>query len=399
MNTPIGKPALLKLYNCKKIMSLFLDNQPTTITDIAEKTDISKTTTIKIFKLLKEKNYIIPLGKGESSSIGGKRPDRYQQNTDLGFSLTFYIRKTGVYYYKQNIANIISDEEVIKYDKQHSITSITSWIADICNEKLSCIYKQHKICYGIIIIFEGIIENFADEEQLAYDFPYWVNSKNIITNIKSKLEYTLPIIFDNHHRFSLIAEKKFHSISDNKNIVYLECTEDGVGGAIYNNNKIAYGNSFIAGELGHIILCPDSPLFCKCGGRGCFEALVSIDNLLQSASKYYNSPINLRKLAKLYHNNDKAAIELIANITSWFSLAINNIFMLTAPNHIILSGSYSIFGERFLEEVYAKFQQLALTKVAKKLTLTFSSLNHKSSIIGGNILAIDKYFKQDEIYQ
>ncbi len=399
MNATIGRPALLKLYNCKKIMSILLNNQPATITDIAEKTGISKTTTIKIFKLLKEKNFIIPLGKGKSSAIGGKRPDRYQQNTDLGYSLTFYIRKTGVYYYKQNIANIMSDKKMIKYDKQHSRDSTASWIANICNGELNSIYKEHKICYSIILVFEGIIENFDDEEQLAYDFPYWINAKNIITNFKNELNYTIPVIFDTHHRFSLLAEKKFQTINDNKNIVYLECTEDGVGGAIYNNSRISYGNNFIAGELGHMILCPDSLLHCKCGGRGCFESLVSINNLLQQAGNSYNTSITLRKLAKLYKNDDKTAVELIDKITFWFALAINNIFMVTAPNHLILAGSYSIFGDRFLTEIYSKFQTLSLTKVSKDLKLTFSSLNSKSSIIGGNILAIDNYFKQDEIYQ
>ncbi len=398
MNDKIGRPALLKLNNCKKVMTLMRERNTTTMTDIAELTSLSKTTAIKILKLLKDKKFILPAGKGDSSPIGGKRPDTYALNTDIGYNLTFYIRKKGVFFNCLNTINEIIDEKYIEYDKKHTTKNITTWIADFCNEQLKLRQNNSSICFGLIIIFEGIIENFNDQNQLAYDFPYWINSRAVIDNIKKQLNYDVPVIFDNHHRFSLIAEKKLSHIDNCDNIVYLECTEDGLGGAIFVNHNISYGNSFIAGEIGHMILDPNSNILCKCGGHGCFETLVSISRLLHAAKEKYGKKTTLKALAKKYNQNDQIAVELIDQITNWFAIAVNNVFVISAPKHVIISGSYSIFGDQFLTSINEKLQTESLVKIVKKVNFTFSTLNSKACIIGGSMQAIDNYFVQDVIY-
>lgn len=398
MNDKIGRPALLKLNNCKNVMSLMRERKTTTITDIAEITSLSKTTAIKIIKLLKDKQFILPAGKGDSSPIGGKRPDTYTLNTDIGYSLTFYLRKKGVFFNCLNTVNEIIDEKYIEYDKEHSITNITTWIADFCNDQLKLRQKNNSICFGLIIIFEGIIENFNDQNQLAYDFPYWINSRAVIDNIKKQLKYDVPVIFDNHHRFSLIAEKKLSHIDNNDNIVYLECTEDGLGGAIFVNHNISYGNSFIAGEIGHMILDPNSEILCKCGGHGCFETLVSINRLLLTAKEKFGKRITLKALAKKYNEDDATAIKLINQITNWFAIAVNNVFVISAPKHVIISGTYSIFGDNFLKSINEKLQKESLVKIVKNVNFAFSTLSSKACIIGGSMQAIENYFIQDIIY-
>src|SRR5690606_40713957 len=48
----------------------------------------------------------------------------------------------------------------------------------------------------------------------------------------------------------------------------------GIGGALFFEEKIYRGISYVAGEIGHFVVEKNGPL-CGCGNRGCFEAVAS----------------------------------------------------------------------------------------------------------------------------
>lgn len=72
-----------------------------------------------------------------------------------------------------------------------------------------------------------------------------------------------------------LAEYSYGSISQNFMAVRIG---SGVGVGIILNGRQHHGESFAAGELGHIVVEDDGPL-CSCGNRGCLETFISVPRL------------------------------------------------------------------------------------------------------------------------
>lgn len=90
-----------------------------------------------------------------------------------------------------------------------------------------------------------------------------------------------PAVFENDANCACFAERD----TSRKNYVYLSLNES-VGGAIMLNGRLWVGETFQAGELGHMILIPGGRR-CYCGKQGCADAYLSPQALEQDGWETY----------------------------------------------------------------------------------------------------------------
>ena len=90
--------------------------------------------------------------------------------------------------------------------------------------------------------------------------------------------FGLAAWISNDANAAALAEYSYGSISHNLMLIKIG---SGVGAGIVINGQQHYGDSFAAGEIGHLVVEEDGPL-CLCGNRGCLESLVSIPLLKSS---------------------------------------------------------------------------------------------------------------------
>ncbi|HBC87003.1 MAG TPA: hypothetical protein DCZ94_08625 [Lentisphaeria bacterium] len=76
--------------------------------------------------------------------------------------------------------------------------------------------------------------------------------------------------FDNDANAGVLAEWFFGAGKGCRNLIYLTMST-GIGGGIIVNGHLVQGASFLAGEMGHVVLDPKGPQ-CNCGLKGCYEA-------------------------------------------------------------------------------------------------------------------------------
>lgn len=72
----------------------------------------------------------------------------------------------------------------------------------------------------------------------------------------------------------------------------------GVGSGIVIDGRMVYGHDGFAGELGHVIVCPDGRL-CGCGRKGCLEAYCSATGVARTAREFLvesSEPSSLRSV-------------------------------------------------------------------------------------------------------
>lgn len=91
--------------------------------------------------------------------------------------------------------------------------------------------------------------------------------------------FGLPTIVDNDAKAVAVGEHWLGAGRDERHLVGM-VVSTGVGGGIILDGRLLHGARGNAGHIGHVVVWPDGPL-CRCGARGCVEAVASGTGLAQ----------------------------------------------------------------------------------------------------------------------
>lgn len=98
-------------------------------------------------------------------------------------------------------------------------------------------------------------------------------------HLRSRLE--VPVLVDNDVNTVATADRLFGVGRDHRDYLIVTIGR-GIGLAMVVDGTVHRGHSGGAGEIGHVCVVPDGPL-CTCGLRGCLEALIGDQALVDQA--------------------------------------------------------------------------------------------------------------------
>jgi glucokinase len=245
---------------------------------------------------------------------------------------------------------------------------------------------------GIGIGIPGIIEDGVLIGG-ANNLPGWE-----MVPIKSLLEkeYHIPVFVENDANLMGLAESRFGSARDAKDIIFLTIGT-GIGGAMILNGNVYGGYRNRGGEFGHIIIQKDGRS-CSCGSKGCFEqyastsALISdYKNLVNNESIDPNLEIDGRFIVKKYLENDALAIEAMNNHFDYMAVGISSIINIFSPEKVVVGGGISEAGDFYVESIRERVYRIAMKETSSNTKLEQASLGNNAGMIGASILVFDHY--------
>ena len=206
-------------------------------------------------------------------------------------------------------------------------------------------------------------------------------------------KFKLPVKVTNDANASAIAEKLYGGAKEMHNFMVLTLGT-GLGSGIVVNDKLVYGHSGFAGELGHIIARPEGRQ-CGCGRYGCLETYVSATGIKRTVSKLlakysYKSdlrgiPFNrmsAKKLADAAFKGDKIAIESFEYTGKILGIALANVMAINNPQAIFLAGGLSKAGDLLLKPTRYHMEENLLSVYKGKTNLRITSVEGNSGILG-----------------
>jgi kanosamine 6-kinase len=120
--------------------------------------------------------------------------------------------------------------------------------------------------------------------------PHWAGVA-LVPRLESALGCALAVEDDGNA--AAWAEAEAAAVDD---LVYLGLGT-GVAGGLVLGGRVHHGRHAAAGEIGHVVVDPDGPA-CRCGRRGCLQALAS-GPALQAASDGPSLPRAIEGLARI----------------------------------------------------------------------------------------------------
>ena len=201
-----------------------------------------------------------------------------------------------------------------------------------------------------------------------------------------------PVHVGNDANLAAIAEYRAGEWAGTPNLVYIT-GEVGIGGGIIVAGQPLLGTRGYGGEVGHMNVMPGGPL-CGCGRRGCWEACIGLNALLQSARQRPRGDTpperKIEPLVKRARAGDGRTLELLRELGRWIGLGSANLANLFDPQVIILGGYFAHLGEWILPAAQEALEAGTLARARDNLRLATSTLGFTAAAQGGAIHAIER---------
>ena len=168
----------------------------------------------------------------------------------------------------------------------------------------------------------------------------------------------------------------------------------GIGAAVMTNGASYRGASSSAGEWGHTVISFDGRP-CRCGSKGCLEAYVGAESILDRWREASGGPVpgddeasSLNALLAAAPTSDAAA-RVLRETAGYLGAGIANLVNLFNPERILLGGWAGLaLGERLLPEIRAAVAAHALRQPYAETTITLCRLGPDAVAVGAATLPI-----------
>jgi predicted NBD/HSP70 family sugar kinase len=151
-------------------------------------------------------------------------------------------------------------------------------------------------------------------------------------------EFDLPVLVDNNVNALATAEILFGQAKGHDDALVVTIGT-GIGAGIIADSMVLRGRNGIAGEIGHLPTLEDGPL-CQCGARGCLEALIGEQALVDQARKQgvLTAREGIDALRDRADSGDAGAQGVFAGAGHILGRALAGVVNLLDPEVLIISG-------------------------------------------------------------
>ena len=398
-----ARPKNIRQKNVSSIIQLFRTSDTLSARTISDQTSLSKTSVNKILSQLTHERIIENVGKGDSTEIGGKKPDLFALNSEQAYFITIVFTAHNINAALLNLKLEILHSAVSYHETPLDREQLIVQLKDMVSHLLTISRIRADRIESIVLQSGGVINKENEALVIPIKDLNWKNNFPIRRLFMESLDFQPHVYFDNISRFFGYYELANDPSRSDKSLMIISTLESAVGGSILSNGSFDRGGHGLIGEFGHICVDQNSPEPCHCGNHGCFEVMVTKRVVFKKAEellgKYPSSSLaplirdgalSFKAVFDAADSGDALAREVLDNVIQYFYKVLYNAIFMIDPDEIIVQNLYAYPCAYFREQLEERLGRSALWKDIK---LTYSQTDeYHSAHIGAALYAGDKYF-------
>ncbi|MCF7824730.1 MAG: ROK family protein [Candidatus Marinimicrobia bacterium] len=384
------------------VLRIIRDQGPISRSDVAREMGVSKVIIGGIVKRLLETNILFEIGKGQSTTQGGRRPVMLEFNADAGLAIGIEVHLHRANILITNMNAEILHERAVKFQDNSNPEAILSRIVKAIQRLVSDNEKILSIL-GVGLALPGLINYEDGSISTSHSLKSWEGFP-----IKKYFEDALDttVYIENDVKAITLGEFHWGAGLDTKNVVYIWLGE-GIGAGIIINGEIYRGITASAGEVGYTMIAVKGinegsyPILYQ--GQDRFGEILSITNLekcmekavsLNGESSYSpGEEINLESISKAAREGDNLsnlALKEFGQILGALTINVINFFN---PELIILGGPVIDLCPTVLAEASKKAKADDLHIPADIVQIKAGSLKDRAGTLGAVGMVLQDLFK------
>ncbi|WP_074637103.1 ROK family transcriptional regulator [Bacteroides ovatus] len=389
-----SKNALLK----KKIITHYIYNGSSTITDLSKELDLSVPTVTKFISEMCEDGYINDYGKLETS--GGRHPSLYGLNPESGYFIGVDIKKFAI---NIGLINFKGDMVELKMNIPFKCENTPNALEELCKLILQFIKKVDIDSDKILNININVSGRVNPES--GYSFSQFNFEERPLAEVLTE-RIGFPVTIDNDTRGMTYGEYMQGCVKGEKDIIFVNISW-GLGIGIIIDGRIYTGKSGFSGEFGHTNVF-DNEIICHCGKKGCLETEASgtalhrilIERIQKGESSILSNrilskenPLTLDEIIASVNKEDPLCIEIVEEIGQKLGKQIAGLINIFNPELVIIGGTLSLTGDYITQPIKTAVRKYSLNLVNKDSAIITSKLKDKAGIVGACMLARSRMFE------
>jgi predicted NBD/HSP70 family sugar kinase len=217
--------------------------------------------------------------------------------------------------------------------------------------------------------------------------------------------YNLPIYVANDGQTAALAEYMFGQGKPAANMVVVK-VEQGIGAGIILHGQLFTGDTFGAGEIGHVVV-EENGLPCKCGNTGCLETVASVPSIMHRAwllaQRDSNSPLHLATrdngargngslsfdaVVQAFRAGDPAVRQIVTAIGRYLGIGVASLIAILGVQRVVITGQVAAFGDTLRNAVREEAHRRVLPALAQKVVIEVIEQNPDTVLLGAAALLL-----------
>ena len=222
-------------------------------------------------------------------------------------------------------------------------------------------------------------------------------------------EFGCPVFLDNDVNVMALGERDRGDAGRNGGLLWIKIGT-GIGAGIVSGGEIWRGAKGAAGDIGHIgIDGDDTP--CRCGNRGCLEAVAggkAISTKALEAARSGASPFLARELGKKELpkpelvargavHGDEVCLSILMDSARTVGNVLAKLVNFWNPSLIIVGGGIVSVGERYVASIREVIYRRSTPLATADLVVRKTALGDDAGIIGAAVLVLDEVFSHQNV--
>jgi glucokinase-like ROK family protein len=261
--------------------------------------------------------------------------------------------------------------------------------------------------WGIGIGLPGPIEFASGRPTLPPIMPGW-DGYDVRARFAER--FGAPTWVDNDANVLALGELHAGLGQGLEDLVYVKIGT-GIGAGLVSRGAIHRGAQGAAGDVGHVEVVDGSPVVCRCGNKGCLEALAGGAAITRDAvTAVADSPagelaavlaekgtLTPSDIGAAAQRGDRTAMRLLGNSGKLVGEMLATLVSFFNPALVVLGGSVAETGGVFLTAVREAVYRRSLPLATRELRIEVSTLGQSGGVVGAAALALEEIFVPERL--
>lgn len=257
-------------------------------------------------------------------------------------------------------------------------------VASIARRVVGRMTKEARQVLGLTVAVPGLVD-LSGSVRLAPNIG-WRDVDLCGDLTKAMRDPGFPVLVDNDANLAALAEHRFGPHGGLRDLVYV--TGDvGVGAGVIMDGRLRRGGRGYLGEIGHIEVDPGGAE-CRCGRRGCLEAVAGVSALLDGVAPAEIEP-ELDDFIRRARTGDAATLARLDQVARNLGKGLAIVANTLNPEVVILGGSYVHLAEWLLPTAEDEMFRRSIAPGGGGSRLVVSTLGPDAAALGAAARVLD----------
>jgi predicted NBD/HSP70 family sugar kinase len=196
----------------------------------------------------------------------------------------------------------------------------------------------------------------------------------------------VPVELENDANVGALGEKAFGAARGVDDLVYIRLSA-GIGAGLILGGRPYHGVRGVAGEIGHVLSDPSGPI-CRCGNRGCLEAIASPVAVAALLERSTGEHVSVQRILELVAEGHRGARRAVADAGEAVGRAAAMLVNVLNPELVVIGGDLAAAGPVLLDPITAAIERHSVVPAAHAVRVTAGMLGERAEVLGAAALIL-----------